>query len=94
MSMVASNNLEFCNSVMMRWFTLDLTLFISLSWAGESEKNAVSEADAAADITSIIRIITIPNKKPAYEAMPDVETADRIKAFIASGSGSATVRTD
>lgn len=64
---------------------------ISFSCDGDNEKKAVSEAEAAAEQSSKTRIAIIPAIRPADEARSVMEKDNKINAFNASGSGSATV---
>jgi hypothetical protein len=72
-------------------FVADFEDLISFSWEGDSEKNAVSEPEAAAEKISKIRIAINPAMRPAEEARSLVLKNNKTYAFNASGSGSATV---
>ena len=89
--MVASS----CLGVSSKWTILLLEevfeLRTSLSCDGDNEKNAVSEADAAAEQNNNARIVISPARIPAEEARLLVLNVKTIKALNASGSGSATV---
>lgn len=65
---------------------------ISLSCDGDKEKNAVSEAEAAAEHRSKSMVTANPAIRPAEETRSTEAKFKIINAFTASGSGSATVR--
>jgi len=63
---------------------------ISFNCEGESEKKAVSEAEAPAEHSSRIKIEINPAIMPAEEARSVEVKFNNISAFNTSGSGSAT----
>ena len=66
--MVVSNNLEFSSKCTIRLLTVVFDERISLSWEGDSEKKAVSEAEAAAEHNNNRIIVSNPAIRPAEEA--------------------------
>lgn len=75
----------------MRLFTAVFEECISFSWEGDNEKNAVSEADAAAEHSKRTSMAINPEINPAEETRPAEVKFNKINALNASGSGSATV---
>ena len=90
-SIVASSNLEFSNNLTIRLLTEVFDDRISLSCDGEREKKAVSEAEAAAEHSKRTTMAINPEINPADEARSAEVKFNKINAFCASGSGSATV---
>ena len=90
-NIVARRRLGVSSKLIIRLCELVFELRISLSCEGDSEKNAVSEPDAAAEHNNKSKTAAIPASNPAEDASSVMLNAKTIKAVNASGSGSATV---
>ena len=78
--MVASNNFEFSSKDTIRLSTVVLDERISFSCEGDNEKNAVSEAEAAAEQNNNTNTDNNPAIRPAEEARSVVEKFKIINA--------------
>jgi hypothetical protein len=76
---------------MIRLFTAVFDERISFNWDGESEKKAVSEAEAPAENNNNTKTAINPAMMPAEDARSEGVMFNKMSAFNASGSGSATV---
>lgn len=92
--MVASSNFEFSSKCTIRLLTAVFDERISFNCDGDNEKNAVSEAEAAAEQSSSIAMVNNPAIRPAEDARSVEVMFNNKNALIASGSGSATVRSN
>ena len=91
MRMVASNSFEFSSRWTILLFTAVFDERISFNCDGDSEKNAVSEAEAAAEHNKRAMIAIMPAIRPEDEARSFTLKFNKTSAINASGSGSATV---
>ena len=89
-NIVASSNLEFSSKCTIRLLTEVFDERISFSCDGDKEKNAVSEAEAAAEHNRRTSTVINPAIRPAEEARSVEVKFNKISALNASGSGSAT----
>jgi len=90
-SIVANRSFELESRCMIRLLAAVFDECISFNCEGEKEKNAVSEADAAAEHSNNAKTATIPLIKPADAAQSDAVKFNKTSALNVSGSGSATV---
>lgn len=90
-NIVASSNFEFSSKCTIRLLTGTFDERISFNCDGESEKNAVSEAEVPAEQSKRNSMATNPAIRPDDEARSLRLKFNTINAFNASGSGSATV---